>query len=78
MKELFIAILLTITISAKATTYFIGPAGSDKTGNGTKNKPWATLSFACKMVTAEGDIIHIKTGTYIETQACKLSLKVKV
>jgi hypothetical protein len=78
MKELFIAILLTITISAKATTYFIGPAGSDKTGNGTKNKPWATLSFACKMVTAEGDIIHIKTGTYIETQACKLSSGINI
>lgn len=73
MKELLIVILVTITISAEATTFFIDPSGSDKTGNGTKNKPWATLSFACKRVTLPSDIIHIKTGTYIETQACKLS-----
>jgi len=72
MKELFKIILLTITLSGNAATFYIDTSGNDKTGDGSKMKPWATLSFACLKVKNEGDFIHIKTGTYIETKACKL------
>ncbi len=78
MKQLFKISFLIITLSVKANTYYIDPAGSDVTGNGTSSKPWATLSFACTKVTSPGKIIHLKPGTYIETNACKLSAGISI
>jgi len=78
MREIFKVILFAITISANATTYYIGPSGSDQNGEGTRNKPWATLYYSCMKVTSAGDIIHIYPGTYIETKACKVSSGVSI
>lgn len=72
MKEIFKIILLAFTLSGNATTFYIHPSGNDKTGDGSKTNPWASLSYACLNVKNEGDIIHLKTGTYLETLACKL------
>ncbi len=78
MKELLKIFFLILTLSSKANTYYIDPSGNDRSGNGTSDKPWATLSFACTKVTAAGDIIHLKPGTYIETRTCKVSPGVSI
>ena len=78
MIKLFNFTLLIVTFSAKANTFYIAPSGSNISGSGALNKPWATLSFACAKVITAGDIIHMKSGTYIETSACKLSAGVSI
>jgi hypothetical protein len=78
MKLFFNIILFTLTIPVDATTFYIDPSGSDKTGTGTFKKPWATLSFACTRVINEGDVIHLKPGTYVELLACKLTSGVSI
>ena len=37
-------------ISSDSSIYYIDPFGSDNKGNGSKQKPWASLSFACSKV----------------------------
>ena len=43
-----------------------GIAGNDSTGDGTLNKPYATLNKAYAMATA-GDVIYVDTGDYVST-----------
>lgn len=48
--------------------YFIDPAGIDDSGrDGSNLEPWLTLAYACTRVTTPGEIIHVNSGTYIET-----------
>ncbi len=43
-----------------------GIAGNDSTGDGTLNKPYATLNKAYSVATA-GDVIYVDTGDYVST-----------
>ena len=48
---------------ASATTYWVSPSGNDSTGNGSASNPYATIQKAID-VSASGDLIFIKAGTY--------------
>ena len=45
------------------TIWYIGPSGSDTTGNGTSGNPYATVA-KCIAVGVNGDTIKALTGTY--------------
>jgi len=50
--------------------FWIATDGDDSTGDGSYTTPWKTLSYACTQVTTPGDVIHVKAGTYTETEQC--------
>ncbi len=75
---LFFAFMLFSASGSFAATYYIDPNGNDATGNGSAANPWKTLYKATSTVTNAGDIIHINTGTYIETQQCNLRVGVSI
>ena len=76
-KKLLI-LLLTISSTVSATTYYIDPNGNDNTGNGSSGSPWKTLYKACNSVTTSGDIIHVNAGTYTENNTCILRVGVSI
>ena len=78
MKKILIAIFISVTLAANATTYFLGPNGNDASGNGSINAPWKTLAFACSKAISSGDIIHVNAGTYPETSQSKLAAGVSI
>ncbi|HMK03312.1 MAG TPA: right-handed parallel beta-helix repeat-containing protein [Ferruginibacter sp.] len=77
---LFPASLLVFCLSSNgyAATWYISPAGNDVTGNGSVGTPWKTLYKATQTVVTTGDIIHVTTGTYIETQQSLLAAGVSI
>ena len=78
MKKIFIILFSLISISLGATTWYIDPAGSDATGNGTVGNPWYSLSYACSQVNAAGDKIFVNAGSYTDNNQCTLSLGVSI
>ena len=46
--------------------YYVSPAGSDITGNGSKKKPWATITKADRelQLGPRGTVIHLMPGAY--------------
>ena len=77
MKNTLIVLLLALSTTVGATTYYINPSGSDS-NDGTSSSPWKTLSYACSKATSSGDIIHVTAGTYAITSACQLALGVSI
>jgi hypothetical protein len=55
------------------TTYYVSPTGSDDAGDGSQDKPWASLAKATATLTAPGATIHLLAGTYLETAECELA-----
>ena len=66
---------------AHATTYYVSTAGNN-TNPGTSNTTtgaWRTIAFACKStVLRPGDVISIGSGTFTETEVCKIPCGVSV
>jgi Right handed beta helix region/Protein of unknown function (DUF1565) len=58
-------------------TYYISTSGSDS-NNGSSSSPWKTLAYACSKATTSGDIIHVTTGTFIETNEMVLAAGVSL
>ncbi len=73
MKLLYTLLLILFFKSSFATTYYISPKGSDKTGNGSIGNPWQSLYQATAAVHIAGDIIHVNAGVYIEVIRCTLA-----
>lgn len=70
---------ITITLEvATVNTFYISPSGNDTSGDGSINSPWKSLYKACSSVTTSGKTIHVKAGTYIETQSCNLAVGVNI
>ena len=78
LKLLFLLTFLYLCCSTKATTYYISPTGNDITGTGTITNPWKTLSKATATVTSLGDVIHVNSGTYPETNQSVLAVGVSI
>lgn len=55
----------TDQIPSTGTTYYVSPAGSDTTGDGSELNPWKTIQHAANNVSA-GDTVEVKAGTYPE------------
>ena len=58
-------------------TFYISPSGVDG-ASGTSSSPWKTLAYACAHATNNGDLIHVKAGTYTETAQCNLAVGVSI
>ena len=78
-KTLFLFTIILMTFSQiYATTFYVSVNGSDSTGNGTANNPWASLSYACSQVATSGDTIHINPGNYTDNNQCILAIGVNI
>ena len=79
MRNTFIVLLLYLSLSVSGATYYIDPSGQDATtNNGSKSYPWKTLAYACSKVKTAGDIIHVNSGTYLETVQSTLAAGVSI
>lgn len=84
MKRLIFILFLFCSVLQAQTTWYIAPppTGNDGSGSGTAGSPWATLYKATSSVPAvvgdPGDIIHINSGTYIETHASLLEPTISI
>lgn len=77
--KLFLTVTLCFFIQiCVATTFYISPAGSDQSGNGSSSNPWRSLFKATSAVTEPGSVIHVMAGTYIETQQSSLAVGVSI
>jgi hypothetical protein len=65
LKKLFFTGLLWCFLISFAfgATYYISPTGSDITGNGSPNNPWATFSKGISSISG-GDTLIAKSGIY--------------
>lgn len=65
-KNIFVLIVaLLLFVCAKADHYYVAANGSDQKGDGSKNKPWQSLSFACGRVLPDrGHTIFVAAGKY--------------
>jgi len=52
-----------------ANTFYVGPRGSDRTGDGSPNRPWATIRHATDTVPDDGSTILLMDGLYMGTQS---------
>jgi uncharacterized repeat protein (TIGR02059 family) len=77
MRNTFVVILLLITLSASGATYYVDPSGSDA-NSGSSGSPWKTLAYACSRVKTAGDVIHLNSGTFIETAQSLLAVGVSI
>jgi hypothetical protein len=59
------------------STWYIGPSGSDTTGDGTLGNPYATVG-KCITVGADGDTIKALTGTYTITSTTNVTKQVTI
>ncbi|MHB1035972.1 MAG: hypothetical protein ACYC35_14865 [Pirellulales bacterium] len=47
-RSLLVALLLSFLSPLHAATFYLSPAGSDSAGNGSRLKPWKTISLAAR------------------------------
>lgn len=59
------------------SVWYIGPVGSDTTGDGTSGNPYATIS-KCLTVGANGDTIKALTGTYTISSTTNINKQVVI
>jgi hypothetical protein len=59
--------LLLSASGATAADYYVATNGNDTTGTGSEGNPWATIGKAMTSGLNAGDVIHVTTGTYRES-----------
>lgn len=78
-KSLTILLFSLISLVGFSTTYYIDPAGNDGAEHtGLIGDPWRHLWYACTRVSGAGDIIHINSGSYVETTQMTLPYQVSL
>ena len=67
MSNLIFSLIIFLLFSTLALgdEYHVSKRGSDLEGNGSLEKPWATISYALSRI-SEGDILFIHKGVYKE------------
>lgn len=64
MRKILTILLLFISLTLSATTYYLDPSGNDGAEHtGLIGDPWHTLGYAVTRVSG-GDIIHVNSGDY--------------
>jgi hypothetical protein len=67
MKTNFLVIsllILCLDLARAGDFYVDAKKGSNTTGDGSKEKPWFTISFALAKITGSGHTLHVAPGTY--------------
>ncbi len=64
MRFLLTLILVFVSVGADAATYYVATTGNDSTGDGSIGNPWRTPAYGASQLTADGDILYIRAGTY--------------
>lgn len=62
----FIALALTLPVSARAATYYVSTTGNDNNNGTSLATPWRNIAKAAATMVA-GDTVFIRGGTYRET-----------
>ncbi len=62
-------LLLVVASSSAAGTYYMSPDGSDSTGDGSAENPWATLRYATDRMPDDGSTLVVKDGLYVGAQS---------
>lgn len=76
---LFITIFLLVCWRPQPTTWYIGPAGSDGSGDGTSGNPWRTFYKAVTDPSVEdGDRVYAFNGTYNEAQQIPVPVNMSI
>jgi len=74
-----LAVILLLSVYAKATTYYVSTTGNDTSGDGSTSLPWKTLKYAVGRVAAnQGHIIQLSSGTFIESGLIEVPLGVTI
>ena len=71
-------LVLAMPYMVQAQTFYISTSGNNTTGDGSRDNPWNSLSYACSRVKTPGDIIYINAGTYTDNNTCNLAVGVSV
>ncbi len=58
---------------AYAGTYYVSPSGSDTNGGTSLTAPVRTINNALRKASLSGDIVYVRTGTYVETVSIQQS-----
>ena len=77
IRLLLFTILVFFSITGFSAKYYVSVKGNNKF-NGSNNKPWLTLAYACTKAINPGDIIHVNAGTYNETLRANLAVGVSI
>ena len=71
-KNFMLLFLLSGSLSGFAKKYYVSLIGNNS-NLGTQLSPWRNIAFACKYTQfAVGDTISIGSGTFIESEVCKI------
>jgi len=63
--SLALSVGLAAALQADAATYIVAPTGDNRAGDGSADRPWATLSHAATKAVS-GDTIRLSQGTFVE------------
>jgi len=80
LNNLFLLILLIflIPLNIYSENYYVDPNGDNINGDGSQEKPWQSLSYACAHVRESNDMIHLNSGVYYDNSQCILAIGVKI
>ena len=67
-RMVLLTLVVSLSMTASAATYYVATTGSDTTGNGSITAPWATINKASTMV-APGDTVYVRGGIYFQQVA---------
>ena len=70
MRKFLFILFIACCSTSFAASYYISPTGSNSSGNGSINSPWASLSYACSAVTGSGNTIYVTAGNYTDATKC--------
>jgi len=64
-KQILLLLFVAVTSTLFATAYHVEISGSDALNNGSKEKPWASISHAIAHI-SQGDTVWVGAGTFTE------------
>lgn len=60
----FLILTLAAAVSVRGGVYYVAPEGSDAAGDGSAERPWATLTHAAANIPDDGSTVIVRDGVY--------------
>lgn len=60
----FLVLTLAAAVSVRGGVYYVAPEGSDAAGDGSAERPWATLTHAAANIPDDGSTVIVRDGVY--------------